>query len=297
MTYLRGMDTSYSVPSMSPYGFAFLKVSEGNNGQTPVFTENVKTVSAAKIPYGAYHFGWFTEDVRTNFDNFVRLAGSSITDRTILALDAEPYPDQRNVGSKTLSEIKIWCEEFQKLCKEFYPKNCFVLYTPLVWGKAFSQLGLVCDYWMPNWIYTAPTDQTEYEHIDGFTVKFWQYTNTPFDRDVFLGNSNDLNTWLGESKSNGGNPPPISSPTNGGDMTEEEMFKAVWRIPQFPLGNDMVTAEHYMRHINYQLGELLQHNTPVNAPVSTPIDSPPVTKPAPTENPPENTPVNETNPQ
>lgn len=188
---IHGADYSNNNSSISTAGldFVFLKATEGTSTIDETFAKRYASLEKLTLARGAYHFGWENESYSAQASHFVNTVKPIAGD--ILFLDFESYPDKRNWGKMSWTELAAWVMNFIKEVKKLVPSCKVGLYCNLSdWN---SLPGTYCGDFLFIADYTNSRPSTK----PAFT--FWQYTDSPHDLDWGnFSNLDDLSDWSGK---------------------------------------------------------------------------------------------------
>lgn len=162
---LEGIDIAYpnANPKLRGLDFVIAKASEGMFID-PRWAEHVRAIKAARLPFGAYHFGRSEESASAQADLFLRTAA----DADFLALDWEPSSHGTLMGA---SEARLFIKHVHAAGRriglyaaEHFPRE----YPPDAFGADFR--------WVANFVRRprVPFD-------------IWQWNGAGIDRDRFEG--------------------------------------------------------------------------------------------------------------
>lgn len=179
---LNGADISHWQGSdfdVTQHDFIIAKASEGRSYKDKCFTHNIEKALSANKLIGAYHYarpenGNSAKDEAQNFVNTIK----PYIGKCLLALDWEA--EALNYPIEWALE---WLIEVEKLTGVKPLIYCSAHYVPKCQKIAENGNGV----WVAKWSGVAPYVKPT------FTVMaMWQYTNQPYDKDRFYG---DSDTW------------------------------------------------------------------------------------------------------
>lgn len=223
MTSCGGIDLSHNNPRQSwavlksgGVKFAFIKASEGEHTQDPLFSAHISDAKAAKITVlGAYHFAWPNENAALNASNYISTVKTVAGPGFVHWLDLEPYADGRNYTGRTAGEITEWVEFWLTAVQKAFPGQRVGVY-----GNAAENAHIPPGW--PRWFARYPWTEASYAtaaasaypRVGGKAADFWQFCSSPLDRDLFPGSEADLVRWAaGGSSSPAPAKPPAPKPT------------------------------------------------------------------------------------
>ncbi len=217
---ITGLDvSSYQSPAdwkaLHP-GFVFAKASEGHTTRDASFSAHISQARDKGAVVGAYHFGWPTNDVHEEADNYLGAVVHQAGAGMLHALDLEPYPDRRNVGGMTAAAISDWASRWLARVKQTFPHQPVGVYADAArfaagWVPRGADFYWVADYPRPSMSYSDAQSGGWWPATGhGYpSAAFWQFTDTPLDMD--LGSFTDvahLRSWMGA-------PAPVHQPQGG----------------------------------------------------------------------------------
>ena len=173
-----------STASTSGLDFVFYKATEGVSTVDDTFAPRWASINRNDIARGAYHFGWENESYSAQALHFVETVKPETGD--ILFLDFEAYPDKRNWGSMSWTELSSWVNNIIKEVKKLAPDNKVGLYCNMSDWNSFPS------HYCGDFLFIA--DYSNSKPITSPAFTFWQYTDSPHDLD--WGNFSDLEDLL-----------------------------------------------------------------------------------------------------
>ncbi len=178
--------------------FVILKATEGETYTDLTFLKRVAILNENNIPWGLYHFfrttsspisqaKHFLQQIQIMFDTYQKIGLQSIA--PLLVLDVEKHPKEQKLPD--YDEIAQWV-------KYVYEKTDVL---PLIYGSPnpWNEILAVrtgtfditqCPLWIAHYEVKKPTIPFGWENYT-----FWQYTNRPYDQDIFQGSKTELDDF------------------------------------------------------------------------------------------------------
>lgn len=208
----RGVDvSSYQRPAdwrtLKP-GFVIAKASEGAHTGDARFLDHIAQAASTHTLAGAYHFGWPVNEPQDDAETFVRQLGDTVSKGEVrfLALDLEPYPDNRNVKGMGTAMIRDWAARWIAFVRAQVRGVKVGVYADLYhygagWVPAGSDFQWVAEY-RGGMTYSRaeasdwPNIGPAYSH-----PLFWQFNSSPLDMDICSLDVLDLARFMGATDS------------------------------------------------------------------------------------------------
>jgi lysozyme len=187
----------------SDISFAFAKATEGETYVDSLFTEHWKSMKAAGIIRGAYHFFRPLKDPKLQADNFLKQIQDLEIGDLPAVLDIEHYPEkialewQQVSLNQRINIIQQWLDRVEAATK----RKPMIYSSPGFWDEYMEDSQAFINY--PLWLahYTnepEPTVPANNWGGKGWTI--WQYTetgtvagiNSNIDRNRFKSSFDDL---------------------------------------------------------------------------------------------------------
>lgn len=181
--------------------FAYIKATEGDYYESPVFNEQYSGSYDQGMIRGAYHFG--NPDVDTAAGQarfFVDNGGGWSSDGQtlpgVLDIEYDPYGDDDKCYGQSAGQLVNWIEEFVDTYEQLTGRAA-VIYSNGNWWRDCTNNSTAFAGENPLWFARWNTEPGPLP--GGWTdYTFWQYTDTPFDHDVFNGSLPQLREFAQE---------------------------------------------------------------------------------------------------
>lgn len=189
---LLGADLShhnYGEINPALFDFIWLKASEGKTYKDPKMTEFLTDIAeqcgSDAVPFiGFYHYARAENNMpEEEADNFIKTIEPHIGN-CLMALDWE---------GESVNINQSWALRWLNYVKEKTG------YTPIIYtsGSVTKKLGVVATAGYPLWVAHYVSQGVKKPKFYNWSeAKFWQFTSTPFDVDIFYGSRADLVTLI-----------------------------------------------------------------------------------------------------
>lgn len=180
--------------------FAFAKASEGQTTHDSGFAGHIKSIKAAGLVPGGYHFAWPNQEVVKEAANYVATvkpyAGRGFTHW----LDLERYTDGRNYAGRTPAQIKAYATAWIAAVQKAFPGQRVGVYTSADdIAKGHVPAGVPLWYpaytWGSSTVGYATAEAHAQPRPSGRAPLFWQFTSTPVDRSICYLTAAQLRDW------------------------------------------------------------------------------------------------------
>lgn len=167
-------DTQFKNLLAENTSFFIMKATEGRTYQDAAFLKRADEVQRAGLGLAAYHFARPDNNMlaKREAENFIKVM-MKLREPCVVALDWEDKAE-----SYSQDWILSWCDVIEK---ELGRKPMIYVNHAFATTKAFADISKY-PLWCAKWG-DEPTGKIG--PWDGYTI--WQYTNTPYDKDVFNG--------------------------------------------------------------------------------------------------------------
>lgn len=173
--------------------FAYVKATEGTTYVNPYFAQQYNGSYQVGMIRGAYHFARPDRSTgRVQADFFASKGGAWSADgRTLpgtIDLESNPYGAMCYGLSKT--QMTAWIADFLARYRARTGRHA-VIYTTNAWWTTCTgnttQFTATSPLWIARWASTPGTLPGKYPYYT-----FWQYSNSPYDKDYFNGDLSRL---------------------------------------------------------------------------------------------------------
>ena len=176
-TKLKGIDVSHhnklAIPDFSKYDFVIMKATEGISFVDPMMNTYLEKYLQKDQLYGFYHFARPERNrAKEEAKHFCKTIGR-YGEGAMLVLDWEAQ-----AVTQPIEWALEWCKEVEKVYGKKPLIYCSSWYTKKIKLLLENDIGL----WVAH--YTKKEKPTIYTYR---TWAMWQYTSTPFDKDIFNG--------------------------------------------------------------------------------------------------------------
>jgi GH25 family lysozyme M1 (1,4-beta-N-acetylmuramidase) len=181
--------------------FGIAKASEGMHSRDARFDLHFGGILKASLIPGAYHFGWPVQDVAAEAANYIGAVRPYATSHQVMHwLDLERYPDNRNYGSLTASEIRQWVAGWIAAVRAAFPKQRVGVYTSAA-DLAGGHVPAGTPLWYPAYPGTRVDTVAEARAAtkpepSGWTPVLWQFTDGPLDTSLAYKSAAELRAWV-----------------------------------------------------------------------------------------------------
>lgn len=159
------------MPDLSPYGFVFLKATQGSGFTDPLFAQRWSIIHSAGKVCGAYHFMTMSDSVSSQAQHFLNVANLKSGDVAIL-----DFENDGSWSTHTTGQIAAVAQGILNYIRAAVPRNRLIVYCNQSDHARFISSGLVSPedgIWAADYNPTPPT----------FPFLFWQYSDSPVDAD------------------------------------------------------------------------------------------------------------------
>lgn len=189
-----GVSLDWEKVAASGEKFAFIKATDGKEGDSPYFTEDSRAAADAGLIIGSYHKAHPDRDPIKQADDYAALLNSQPSDARILP----PVLDLELDGGKSASEIEEWAGKFLERLEMKTGVTPMIYTYRWFWETAMNGSEKFTEYplWLAAYQPTPPTD------VPGGWDEplFWQNSNvgvvpgipTPVDLNKFNGTESEL---------------------------------------------------------------------------------------------------------
>jgi GH25 family lysozyme M1 (1,4-beta-N-acetylmuramidase) len=173
--------------------FAYVKATEGTTYVNPYFAQQYTGSYQVGMIRGAYHFARPDRSTgRVQADFFATKGGAWSADGRTLpgTIDLESNPYGAMCYGLTKAQMTSWIADFLARYKARTGRYA-VIYTTNSWWTTCTgnttQFTATSPLWVARWATTPGTLPAKYPYYT-----FWQYSNTPYDKDYFNGDLSRL---------------------------------------------------------------------------------------------------------